>query len=111
MSRFLLLIMTIVIASSLPSCSRREQTPPKVSLAYAKLLSSLDPKAPGASFDKLQWFARNHSQYTIASVVEKELKARVQLFVGDAFKKCDVDVNNPTKEGLRNAMELCKINT
>ena len=45
------------------------------------------------------------------NVPEKELKARVQLFVGDAFKKCDVGVNNPTKEGLRNAMELCKINT
>ena len=44
-------------------------------------------------------------------VPEKELKARVKLFVGDAFRKCDVDINNPTKDGLKQAMNLCKINT
>ena len=44
-------------------------------------------------------------------VSEGELKARVKLFVGDAFRKCDVDVNNPTKEGLRAAMNLCRLNT
>ncbi|MGC8687506.1 MAG: hypothetical protein ACP5RM_02285 [Candidatus Micrarchaeia archaeon] len=44
-------------------------------------------------------------------VPEKELKARVRLFVGDAFRKCDVDFNNPSKEGLLKAMELCKKNT
>lgn len=44
-------------------------------------------------------------------VPERELKARVKLFVGDAFKKCDVDARNPTKKSLRKAMNLCKINT
>ncbi len=44
-------------------------------------------------------------------VPERELKARVKLFVGDAFKKCDVDVKNPSKEGLRAAMDLCRVNT
>jgi len=44
-------------------------------------------------------------------VPERELKARVRLFVGDAFRKCNVDVNNPTKEGLKEAMELCRLNT
>ena len=44
-------------------------------------------------------------------VPESELKARVKLFVGDAFRKCNVDVNNPTKEGLRAAMDLCRLNT
>lgn len=44
-------------------------------------------------------------------VPESELKARVKVFVSDAFKKCDVDVSNPNKEGLRAAMELCKVNT
>ncbi len=44
-------------------------------------------------------------------VPESELKARVKLFVGDAFKKCDVDIKNPDKEGLNEAMELCRINT
>ncbi|MEM0202277.1 MAG: hypothetical protein QXR73_03810 [Candidatus Micrarchaeaceae archaeon] len=44
-------------------------------------------------------------------VPEKELKARVKIFVGDAFKKCNVDINNPTKKGLIEAMNLCKINT
>jgi len=44
-------------------------------------------------------------------VPERELKARVRIFVGDAFKKCNVDFNNPTKEGLNKAMELCKTNT
>ena len=44
-------------------------------------------------------------------IPEKELKARVKLFVMDAFKKCNVDFDNPTKEGLQKAMELCKKNT
>ncbi len=44
-------------------------------------------------------------------VPEGELKARVKVFVSDAFRKCNVDVNNPSKEGLRAAMELCKVNT
>ncbi len=44
-------------------------------------------------------------------VSESELRARVKIFVGDAFKKCNVDVSNPSKEGLRAAMELCKVNT
>jgi len=44
-------------------------------------------------------------------VPERELKARVRLFVGDAFRKCNVDFNNPTKKGLEEAMELCKKNT
>ena len=44
-------------------------------------------------------------------IPEAELKARVKLFVGDAFRKCNVDINNPTKEGLKEAMQLCKINT
>ena len=44
-------------------------------------------------------------------VPERELKARVRLFVGDAFRKCNVDFNNPTKEGLEKAMELCRKNT
>ncbi|MCL4373366.1 hypothetical protein M1367_00635 [Candidatus Marsarchaeota archaeon] len=44
-------------------------------------------------------------------VPEKELKARVKLFVGDAFKKCNVDFNNPSKDGLLKAMDLCKRNT
>ncbi|MEM3227718.1 MAG: hypothetical protein QXR58_02030 [Candidatus Micrarchaeaceae archaeon] len=44
-------------------------------------------------------------------VPERELKARVRIFVGDALKKCNVDINNPTKEGLKEAMELCRINT
>ena len=44
-------------------------------------------------------------------VPEGELKARVKLFVGDAFRKCDVDVHNPTKKSLRAAMEMCKVNT
>ncbi|MCL5099871.1 MAG: hypothetical protein M1158_01985 [Candidatus Marsarchaeota archaeon] len=45
------------------------------------------------------------------NVPERELKARVRIFVGDAFRKCDVDVNNPSKDGLRKAMELCRLNT
>lgn len=44
-------------------------------------------------------------------VPESELKARVKLFVNDAFKKCNVDVKNPSREGLRAAMELCRENT
>ena len=44
-------------------------------------------------------------------VPEKELKARVKLFVGDAFRKCNVDINNPSREGLKAAMELCRVNT
>lgn len=44
-------------------------------------------------------------------VPEEELKARVKLFVGDAFRKCDVDIRNPTKKSLRAAMEMCKVNT
>jgi hypothetical protein len=44
-------------------------------------------------------------------VPEEELKARVKLFVGDAFRKCNVNVRNPTKEGLKAAMEMCKVNT
>jgi len=44
-------------------------------------------------------------------IPEKELKARVKLFVMDAFKKCNVDFDNPTKEGLEKAMELCRKNT
>ncbi|MEM0154692.1 MAG: hypothetical protein QW814_02555 [Methanothrix sp.] len=44
-------------------------------------------------------------------IPKKELEARVKLFVGDAFRKCNVDINNPTKEGLKQAMNLCKINT
>ena len=44
-------------------------------------------------------------------IPEKELKARVKLFVGDAFRKCNVDINNPGKNGLKEAMEICKINT
>ena len=44
-------------------------------------------------------------------IPKKELNARVKLFVGDALKKCNVNIKNPTKEGLREAMGLCKINT
>ena len=44
-------------------------------------------------------------------IPKKELRARVKLFVGDAFRKCNVDIKNPTKEGLKEAMNLCKINT
>ncbi|MGC8647890.1 MAG: hypothetical protein ACP5SJ_00115 [Candidatus Micrarchaeia archaeon] len=44
-------------------------------------------------------------------VPERELKARVKLFVGDAFKKCNVDIKNPSKQSLLKAMNLCKINT
>jgi hypothetical protein len=44
-------------------------------------------------------------------VPERELKARVKLFVGDAFRKCNVDIKNPTKKGLEEAMNMCKINT
>jgi len=44
-------------------------------------------------------------------IPERELKAKVKLFVMDAFKKCNVDFDNPTKEGLEKAMELCKKNT
>lgn len=44
-------------------------------------------------------------------VPENELKARVKLFVGDAFRKCNVDINNPTREGLSEAMNMCKLNT
>ncbi len=54
---------------------------------------------------------REINQALNQEVPEKELKARVKLFVSDAFKKCDVDVKNPSKEGLRKAMELCRINT
>ncbi|MCL4404842.1 MAG: hypothetical protein M1544_01660 [Candidatus Marsarchaeota archaeon] len=44
-------------------------------------------------------------------VPERELKARVKLFVGDAFRKCDVDIHDPSKEGLKKAMNECRINT
>ncbi len=44
-------------------------------------------------------------------VPERELKARVKLFVGDALRKCDVDIKNPSKESLYEAMQLCKLNT
>lgn len=44
-------------------------------------------------------------------ISKKELEARVKLFVGDAFRKCNVDIKNPTKEGLKEAMDMCKINT
>jgi len=45
------------------------------------------------------------------NIPKEELKARVKLFVGDAFRKCNVDIKNPTKKGLIEAMNLCKINT
>ncbi len=44
-------------------------------------------------------------------IPKKELRARVKLFVGDAFRKCNVDIKNPTKEGLKEAIGLCRINT
>lgn len=54
---------------------------------------------------------REINQALNQEVPERELKARVKLFVNDAFKKCNVDVKNPSKEGLRAAMEMCRINT
>ncbi len=45
------------------------------------------------------------------NVPKKELNARVKLFVGDAFRKCNVDINNPTKDGLKQSMEMCRLNT
>ena len=43
-------------------------------------------------------------------VPERVLKAKVKLFVGDAFKKCGVDFKNPDKEGMIKAMEECRNN-
>ena len=41
---------------------------------------------------------------------ERELKAKVKLFVGDAFRKCGVDFKNPDKEGMIRAMDECRDN-
>lgn len=75
MRRFLLLLLAFSVVFALPSCGKRAETPPDVTLAYSKLLSSLDPSAPGASFARLQGFARQNSRYAISSTVEVELKA------------------------------------
>jgi len=54
-------------------CDRRSETPPEVAQAYSTLRGSLDLNSPGASFTRLQDFARQNSQYAIASTVDVEL--------------------------------------
>ena len=76
------------------------------------MTNSVDPET--AVERLINWFESANREINEAlnqKVPESELKARVKLFVGDAFRKCNVDVNNPTKEGLRAAMDLCRLNT
>lgn len=80
MRRSLLWLVVMSLAVALVACSRTAETPPDVALAYNHLLNSLDPGAPGASFAKLQGFARQHARYAIAPTVKTELSAwRVRL--------------------------------
>lgn len=75
MRRSLLLLAAIPVALGLAACGKPSETPPDVAVAYRSLLSSLDPGAPGASFARLQGFARQISRYAISSTVEIELAA------------------------------------
>jgi hypothetical protein len=75
MRHTLLWLAVIPVAFALVACSKPAETPPEVTLAYRSLLSSLDPGAPGASFARLQGFARQNSRYAIASTVETEVTA------------------------------------
>jgi len=75
MRHSLLLLVAIAVGLSVPGCERRAETPPEVTQAYTKLLSTLDPNAPGASFARLQEFARRNSRYAISATVETEVKA------------------------------------
>ncbi len=43
-------------------------------------------------------------------VPAEELNARVKVYLGDVFRKCNVDFKNPTKEGIKKAMNECKNN-
>ncbi|ASI13406.1 hypothetical protein Mia14_0063 [Candidatus Mancarchaeum acidiphilum] len=43
-------------------------------------------------------------------VPDDELNARVKIYLGDVFRKCNVDFKNPTKGGIKKAMEECKSN-
>jgi hypothetical protein len=74
MRRSLLWLAAIPVALALVACGKPAETPPEVALAYRSLLGSLDPGAPGASFARLQQFARQHARYTISSAVETEVK-------------------------------------
>ena len=76
MRRSLLLLLVIWVVLYLPGCEeKRAETPPEVTQAYNKLISSLDPETPGTSFVRLQEFARQNSRYPISSAVEKQIKA------------------------------------
>jgi hypothetical protein len=75
MRHSLLLLLAISVVLSSPGCEKRAETPPDVTQAYNKLLSSLDPSAPGASVARLQGFARQNSRYAISSSVEIEVEA------------------------------------
>ncbi len=43
-------------------------------------------------------------------VSDEELEARTKIFLGDAFRKCNVSMENPTKEGILKAMDECRAN-
>jgi hypothetical protein len=62
------------------ACKGRVETPPDVARAYRELVTSLDEKAPGASFARLRDFARVNGRYAISAEAAAELGAwRVRM--------------------------------
>ena len=68
-------IITVLAVPVVQGCERRGETPPEVAQAFSSLVSSLDPNAPGASFARLEGFARQNSRYAISSIVDIQVKA------------------------------------
>ncbi len=76
MSRWPVLLVTLLAVACGPARETRRDTPPEIAQAYRDLLGTLDPGAPGASVARLQQFARLHAGYAIASTAEAEVDAR-----------------------------------
>jgi hypothetical protein len=60
-------LLTIALVPGAGACRGRAQTPPEVTQAYRALVSSLDEKAPGASFARLRDFARQNERYAASA--------------------------------------------
>lgn len=79
--RHRLLPILVLLALTSSACESRQATPAEVQAAYADLVASLEPAAPGFALLRLEAFARRNADYDIVVEVERravEWRQRLQ---------------------------------